>query len=125
MRFGYSLMELQYLCKKFQYRELHFGYFRKIRSNTTDFHQFYLSDVGIYNYPLHRHSLASGTPEYEHLVMREIQKKHISNFREFRDEFPESRCIVVSRDPISRRIGEVEAIYILDFLRMLWAGELF
>ena len=55
----------------------------------------------------------------------EIQKKHLSNFKEFRDEFPESRCIVVSRDNINRRIGDVESIYILDFLQMLWAGDIF
>lgn len=148
------------------------AYAKVKKRKVTQAPKFYLFDVGIYNYLLHRHSLTAGTPEYghafEHFVMQEIiaymrtsrcrkplsywhtyngkevdavigdaeigieikssdeiQKKHISNFKEFRDEFPESRCIVVSRDPISRRIGEVEAIYILDFLRMLWAGELF
>ena len=46
----------------------------------------------------------------------EIQSKHLSNFKEFSEEFPNSRCIVVSRDPISRRAGEVEVMYIFDFL---------
>lgn len=55
----------------------------------------------------------------------EVQSKHMSNFKEFREEFPNSRCIVVSRDPITRRVGNVEVIYLFDFLRMLWQGELF
>ena len=55
----------------------------------------------------------------------EIQSKHLSNFKEFSEEFPNSRCIVVSRDPITRRAGEVEVMYIFDFLQKLWAGELF
>ena len=55
----------------------------------------------------------------------EVQAKHMSNFKEFSEEFPNSRCIVVSRDPITRRVGNVEVIYIFDFLRMLWKGELF
>lgn len=55
----------------------------------------------------------------------EIQSKHMSNFKEYSEEFPSSRCIVVSRDPITRRVGNVEVIYLFDFLRMLWNGELF
>ena len=55
----------------------------------------------------------------------EVQSKHMSNFKEYSEEFPNSRCIVVSRDPITRRVGNVELIYIFDFLRMLWKGELF
>ena len=55
----------------------------------------------------------------------EVQSKHMSNFKEYSEEFPNSRCIVVSRDPITRRVGNVEVIYLFDFLRMLWNGELF
>lgn len=55
----------------------------------------------------------------------EVQNKHMSNFKEYLEEFPNSRSIVVSRDPITRRVGNVEVIYIFDFLRMLWNGELF
>ena len=55
----------------------------------------------------------------------EVKPKHISNFKEYSDEFPKSRCIVVSKDKFNRRIGQVESIYVFDFLRMLWNGELF
>jgi hypothetical protein len=44
---------------------------------------------------------------------------------EYGEEFPSSRCIVVSRDPITRRVGNIEVIYLFDFLKMLWSGELF
>ena len=134
--------------------------------------KFYFFDVGVYNYLLHRTSLAPETPEYghcfEHFIMQEIiayigyshnekklsywrtyngkeidavigaaeigievkstseiKTKHISNYKEFREEFPDSRCIVVSKDRFNRRIEEVESLYVFDFLRMLWAGELF
>lgn len=33
------------------------------------------------------------------------------------------RRIIVSLDRITRPIGDIEQIYILDFLRMLWHGE--
>lgn len=55
----------------------------------------------------------------------EIQKKHLSNFKDFRDEYPQSRCIAVSKDKFNRSIDGIECIYILDFLKMLWEGKLF
>ena len=55
----------------------------------------------------------------------EIKPKHLSNFKEYREEFPDSRCIVVSNDRFNRQIDQVESLYVFDFLRMLWAGELF
>ena len=41
------------------------------------------------------------------------------------DEFPESRCIMVSRDKLSRRNGNIEVLYVFDFLKMLWEGKMF
>lgn len=55
----------------------------------------------------------------------EIQPKHLGNFRDYHDEFPESRCIMVSRDKLSRRNGNIEILYVFDFLKMLWSGQLF
>lgn len=54
----------------------------------------------------------------------EIQPRHLSNFKDFHDEYPNSRCILVSRDKLSRRSGDVELLYITDFLKKLWAGEI-
>lgn len=55
----------------------------------------------------------------------EVQAKHMTNFKDYCAEYPDSRCIVVSRDPFTRRVGNVEVMYIFDFLQKLWQGELF
>lgn len=55
----------------------------------------------------------------------EIQPKHLGNFKDYHDEFPESRCIMVSRDKLSRRNDNIEILYVFDFLNMLWSGQLF
>jgi len=55
----------------------------------------------------------------------EILPKHYANFKEYSDEFPNSRCMVVSLDPLTRRCGNIEIVYIWDFLSMLWNNSLF
>ena len=55
----------------------------------------------------------------------EILPKHLSNFKDYHDEFPDSRCIVVSRDKLTRRSGNIEIMYVFDFLKQLWAGNIF
>lgn len=148
------------------------SYTKVQKRKVTQSPKFYYFDVGVYNYLMHRTSLAPGTPEYghafEHFVLQEIRAymayhhrnellsywhtyngkevdvvvgdaalgieiksckevlpKHYSNFKEYREEFPDSRCMVVSLDPLTRRSGEIEIVYLYDFLRMLWTGELF
>ncbi len=54
----------------------------------------------------------------------EVQSKHLSNFKEFRDEYPESRCILVSRDKLTRKQGDIELMYLFDFLHLLWSNQL-
>ena len=36
----------------------------------------------------------------------------------------QGRRIVVSFDPMNRRMEDVECIYVIDFLKMLWGGEI-
>ena len=55
----------------------------------------------------------------------EIQPKHLSNFKDYHDEFHDSRCIIVSRDKLTRRNGNIEIMYVFDFLKQLWAGDFF
>lgn len=55
----------------------------------------------------------------------EVQPRHLSNFSIYHDEFPDSRCILVSFDKLTRRNGNIEIIYVMDFLNMLWDGRLF
>jgi len=134
--------------------------------------KFYLFDVGVYNFLIHRTALAPGTPEYghafEHFVLQEMRAyigyrhkmeklsywhtyngkeidvvvgdavlgieikstteilpKHYAAFKEYKEEFPGSRCMIVSLDHLTRRSGDVEIVYIFDFLKMMWADEIF
>lgn len=50
----------------------------------------------------------------------EVQPRHLKGLKAFADEYPESRRIVVSLDVFSRKSGEIECLYVMDFLKMLW-----
>lgn len=54
-----------------------------------------------------------------------VETKHKKGLKAFQEEHPDCRLILVSLDPITRRSGDTELIYILDFLKMLWNGEIF
>ncbi len=54
-----------------------------------------------------------------------VETKHKKGLKAFKEEHPDCRLILVSLDPITRRSGDTEFIYILDFLKMLWNGEIF
>ena len=54
-----------------------------------------------------------------------IETKHKKGLKAFHDEHPDCRLILVSLDPITRKSGDQELIYVLDFLKMLWNGEIF
>ena len=45
--------------------------------------------------------------------------------RPIKEEHPDCRLVIVSLDPITRRSADVELIYVLDFLKALWDGEVF
>ena len=55
----------------------------------------------------------------------EVKTRHKNGLKAFKEEHPECRLILVSLDPITRPSGEIELLYINDFLRMLWNGEIF
>ena len=55
----------------------------------------------------------------------QLKTKHKAGLNAFKEEHPECRLILVSLDPITRKSGDVELIYVLDFLKMLWNGEIF
>ena len=54
-----------------------------------------------------------------------VETKHKKGLKAFNEEHPDCRLALVSLDPITRKSGDVELIYVLDFLRMLWNGEIF
>ena len=56
-------------------------------------------------------------------------KEHIDHddkkgITEFAKEHPHAKQIIVSKDRISRRSGDVDLYYVNDFFKALWAGEI-
>ena len=56
-------------------------------------------------------------------------KEHIDHddkkgVTEFAKEHPDTKPIIVSKDRISRRSGDVDLYYVTDFFKALWAGEI-
>lgn len=54
----------------------------------------------------------------------EIKPRHLSDFKPFKEEFPSCRCIVVSRDFLTRQSGDIKLMYYQDFLTSLWKDEI-
>lgn len=55
----------------------------------------------------------------------EVKTRHKNRLKAFKEEHPDCRLILISLDPITRPSGDIELIYVLDFLKMLWSGEIF
>lgn len=54
-----------------------------------------------------------------------IETRHKKGLKAFKEEHPDCRLILVSLDPITRKSDDKELIYVLDFLKMLWNGDIF
>jgi len=52
--------------------------------------------------------------------VEEVLPRHLKGLKAFGEEYPDSRRIIVSLDPINRRTGDIECIYVLDFFKQLW-----
>lgn len=55
----------------------------------------------------------------------EVKTKHKSGLKAFKEEHPDARLILVSLDPITRTSDDIELLYVTDFFKMLWDGEIF
>lgn len=53
----------------------------------------------------------------------EVMSKHLKGLKAFADEHPDCRKMIVSLDPFTRKIGDIEYLYVLDFFRQLWAED--
>ena len=56
--------------------------------------------------------------------VEEVLPKHLKGLKAFAEEHPQSRRIIVSLDPFNRRTDEIEHLYVLDFLKMIWNGDI-
>lgn len=54
----------------------------------------------------------------------EVKNKHLKGLKAFGEEYPDSRRIIVSLDRINRKMGDIECLYIKDFLKTLWTDGL-
>lgn len=55
----------------------------------------------------------------------QIKTKHKAGLRAFREEHPDCRLILVSLEVVTRTSEDIEMIYVLDFFKKLWGGEIF
>ena len=55
----------------------------------------------------------------------QVKTRHKAGLRAFKEEHPECRLILVSLEPVTRKVEDIELIYVLDFFKMLWTGEIF
>ena len=53
-----------------------------------------------------------------------VQTSHKKGLSEFAKEHPNVKQILVSRDRISRRSGDVDLYYVVDFFKALWKDEI-
>lgn len=53
----------------------------------------------------------------------EVMSKHLKGLKAFAEEHADCRKILVSLDPFTRKIGDVECLYVLDFFHQLWAED--
>ena len=55
--------------------------------------------------------------------VEEVLARHLKGLKAFGEEYPDCRRLIVSLDVFNRQMGDVECIYVVDFLKKLWAGE--
>lgn len=56
--------------------------------------------------------------------VEEVLPRHLKGLKAFKADCPGCRSIIVSLDPIERRMGDVECLPVLKFFKMLWSGEI-
>ena len=51
-----------------------------------------------------------------------VMSKHLKGLKAFGEEYPQSRRMIVSLDRLNRKIGDIECLYVKDFLVQMWNG---
>ena len=68
--------------------------------------------------------LGEGEVAIEIKSAREIVSRHTKGLKAFKEDFPEARLIIVSLEDQPRLVNEVEVYPAMQFLKMLWNGEI-
>lgn len=53
----------------------------------------------------------------------EVLPRHLKGLKAFAADYPQSRRIIVSLDPIDRRCGDIECLSVQSFLKLLWTPQ--
>lgn len=53
-----------------------------------------------------------------------VDTKHKKGLQKFVEEHPDAKQIIVSRDFLTRRSGDIDLYFVTDFFKALWAGEI-
>jgi predicted AAA+ superfamily ATPase len=53
-----------------------------------------------------------------------VQTRHLKGLKSFSEEYAVKKMIIVSNDPIERKIGDLTVMPWRLFLKTLWAGEI-
>ena len=53
-----------------------------------------------------------------------IESEHKKGLQRFVEEHPYAKQIIVSRDTLTRRSGNIDLYYVTDFFKALWTGEI-
>ena len=56
--------------------------------------------------------------------VEEVLPRHLKGLKAFSEDYPNARTIIVSLDPINRKVGNIECLYLMDFFKKLWNGEI-
>ncbi len=54
----------------------------------------------------------------------QVKTKYKAGLRAFKEEHPDCRLMLVSLEPVTRKTEDIEMVYVLDFFKMLWNGEI-
>lgn len=92
------------------------GYFRR-RENISYWHTYTGLEVDLV--------IGDARVAIEIKSSEEVMNRHKTGLNAFKEEHPDCRAILVSLDPITRLSSGMELIYVNDFLKMLWNGEIF
>ena len=68
--------------------------------------------------------LGEGEVAIEIKSAQEIVSRHTKGLKAFKEDFPEARLIIVSLEDQPRLVNEVEVYPAMQFLKMLWNGEI-
>ena len=69
--------------------------------------------------------IGDGRVAIEFKSCEEVQSKHTKGLRAFSEDFPDAKLIIVSLDRHRRLLNGIEVLPAIEFLHMMWQGEIF